>query len=156
MRAARLAALAGTIALAAGCQSQWLPGMSIPDIARTDVIIRTTPPGAIVFFNDTKQAAPTPIRIPVEYAHVVTVYDRQNNYGARMREGMSTIVEIVTFPVWAVASLFHFDEQMKRHEYGGNIHTISTFLPGYDDTSQTITLEGEADHPVDITLVKSK
>jgi hypothetical protein len=45
---------------------------------------------------------------------------------------------------------------MKRHEYGGNIHTISTFLPGYDDTSQTITLEGEADHPVDITLVKSK
>jgi len=156
MRTAQLVALAGVAAMAAGCQSQWVGGMTRTDIARTDVIIKTTPPGALIFFNDKKQSAPAPIRIPVEYTHVVTVYDRQNNYGAHMREGMSTVVTVLTFPVWAVASLFHYDEQMLRHEYGGNTHTITTYLAGYDDTAQTITLEGEADHPVDITLVRSK
>jgi hypothetical protein len=155
MRSALAAAVVAAL-LAGGCQSQWLEETSHEDIARTDVIITTTPSGATVFFNDKKQAAPAPIRIPVEYTHVATLLERQNNYGARMREGMGPVLTVLTFPVWAVASLFHFEERMMRHEYGGNVHKVTTYLPGFDDAEQTITLQGEADHPVDLTLVRSK
>jgi hypothetical protein len=154
VRAAPAALLAVAAMATAGCQSQWVAGARREDIARTDVVVRTTPPGAVIFFNDKKMSAPSPIRIPVEYTHAQTQYLRQNNYGSRMRENMSTVVEIVTFPVWAVASLFHFEEQKLRHEYGGNVHNITTYLPGYEDGETTVTLEGEADHPVDFQLVK--
>jgi hypothetical protein len=147
--------LVAAVALsAAGCQSQWVPGVRREDIARTDVVVTTTPAGATIFFNDKKMIAPSPIRIPVEYTHAETMWERQSNYGARMREDMSTVVTVLTFPVWGIASFFHFTEKRMRHEYGGNVHHITTYLPGYEDSEETITLQGEADRAVELPLVK--
>ena len=155
MRPARIAALA-CVTLAAGCSSQWYAGNSKRDIARTDVIIHTQPEGATVVFDGHAQPEPSPIKIPVEYDHVETVWERQSNYGTRMLDGMNPIVAVLTFPVWAVASFFHYREDTRRHEYGGNSHVISAYIPGRDEAQETITLEGEAQVTVNLSLPLSK
>lgn len=154
-RAAHVAALAAAV-LAAGCSSQWYPGFSKADVARTDVIVRTEPEGATVLFNGVVQKQVSPIRIPVDYDHVETVYERQTNAGLAMREGMSPLAQVLTFPVWAVASFFHYSEDVRRHEYGNNVHTVSAYAPGRDEVQETIRLEGEAEREVRLVLPVSK
>lgn len=141
--------------LAAGCSSQWYPGVQHSDVARTDVVIHTVPEGATIEFGGRRQSAPSPIRVPVNYDHTVTMYERQSNHGASMREGMSPVVQVLTFPVWAIASFFHYREEMKRHEYGGNVHEIVARLAGYAEARQTVRLEGEAEVPVTLTLERA-
>ncbi len=164
MRPAALLPVVAAAALAAGCNSQWFPGFSHSDIARTDVVIRTEPPGATIVMtrvDASSQASspdtlrlptPSPVRQPIEYDHVETLYERQNNYGAQMREGMHPVVQVLTFPVWAVASFFHFREEKHRHEYGNNKYVVTAQMPGRDDAEQSIVLEGEAEHPVLLKL----
>jgi hypothetical protein len=142
--------------LAAGCTSQWYPGVSHHDIARTDVVISSEPAGASLEFDGKKLEAPAPVRLPVEYTHTETQYERQSNYGISMRKDMSTPVAILTFPIWAVASLFHYKEQLRRHDYGGNVHVITAFVHGYDEGREEIKLEGEAEKVVTFKLVKSR
>lgn len=156
MRRARTFALASAAILAAGCSTQWYPGFSKADIARTDVIVRTEPPGATVLFNGVVQKETSPIRIPVDYNHVETVWERQTNAGIAMREGMSPVVKVLTFPVWAIASFFHYAEDTRRHEYGNNVHTVSAFCPGHDEVEQSVKLEGEAEHEVRLVLPVTK
>jgi hypothetical protein len=156
MKFGRLAGLCAAAALATGCSTQWYPGYSKRDVVRTDVVIRSEPRGATITFNGVRQPVPAPIRIPVEYDHTETRYERQSNYGQRMREDMGPVLSIVTFPVWMVASLFHYKEDLRRHEYGGNRHVIDAWLKGYDDAHEEILLEGEGEHPVDIKLTKSR
>ena len=148
--------LCGGALLAAGCSSQWFEVTSNNDIVRTDIVIRTEPAGATLTFDGVRQIKPTPIRLPVEYDHIETLYERQANYGSRMREGMSGFVEVLAFPVWGIASFFHYRNETRRHTYGGNIHTILAEMTGRDDAQATVTLEGEAEHPVTLKLLKSK
>ena len=149
-------ALACLALLAAGCSSQWYPGVTHSDIARTEIVIRSDPTGAVITFDGRQQPSPAPIRIPVEYSHSDTLYERQSNHGAAMRESMAWPFQILTFPVWMVASFFHFKEELRRHEYGGNVHVIDAHLPGYDDERVNITLEGQGELPVDVKMAKSK
>ncbi len=148
--------LASAAILAAGCSSQWYPGFAKADVAHTDVVVRTEPAGATVLFNGVEQSAKSPIRIPVKYNHVETVWVRQTNAGITMREGMSPLVQVLTFPVWLVASFFHSAEEIRRHEYGGNVHTVGAYSAGHDETQETIKLEGEAEHEVRLVLPKTK
>jgi hypothetical protein len=88
----------------------------------------------------------------VNYNHVETVWERQTNAGITMREGMSPVVKVLTFPVWAIASIFHSSEEIRRHEYGNNVHTVTAYCPGHDEAQETIKLEGEAEHEVRLVL----
>ncbi len=151
----RRAALLLLLPLAAACTSQWYPGIEHTERVRTDVVIRSDPSGAVITFNG-KQQAPAPILIPVVYDHTETLYERQSNYGARMREDMSPVVEVLTFPIWLIPSFFHFTEQRRVHSYENNKHVVSAYLEGYDEAVQEITLEGQERFPVDVKLVKSK
>lgn len=155
MRAAALAPLAALLLLG-GCRSQWYPGVAHHDIVRTNVLIRTEPPGARIRFNGKEMSAPSPIRVPVDYDHYETMYERQTNAGADMREGQSTLTQVVTAPVWLAASAVHHGEEVRRHEYAGNQHEISAWLPGYEEAVVTVTLEGEAEHPVTLKLERTK
>ena len=53
----------------AGCQSQWYLQHDRPELATTDVIVRTDPSGAAVSLNGVPQNV-APVRIPIEYHHV--------------------------------------------------------------------------------------
>jgi hypothetical protein len=118
--------------LATGCTSQWYPGFERRDIVRTDVEIRTEPPGATIYMNGTKLASPSPLRQPIEYDHVERLYERQNN----------------------VAMVYHYKEDLRRHEYAGNRYKFEARLPGYYDTAEEVVLEGEAQKVVTIKLPK--
>jgi len=163
MRAAAPACVVAA-ALACGCSSQWYAGAEHSDIARTDVVIRTEPTGAklvMTRFNSADSTTPlevkelpghSPVNQPIEYDHTDTLYERQSNYGAHMREDMSTVVQILTFPVWAVASFFHYRDEKHRHQYGNNAFTVSAHLPGRENAEVKVVLEGEAEHPVLLLL----
>lgn len=155
MKLVRLAIVLSAVSLAS-CTSQWYPGSAVRDIAKSDIVIRSEPPGATILFNGKRQPSPAPIRIPVEYSHSETLYERQTNSGVAMRESMGPVLSIVLFPVWMVASLFHYKEDVRRHEYGGNHHVIDAHLLGYDDLREEITLEGQSEFPVTLTLTKSR
>jgi hypothetical protein len=135
----------------AGCQTQWFLEGETSDIVETRVRVDTDPAGAWVSFNGVAQAK-APVIIPVLYDHTEQLWARQSNEGARMRDGMSTVVQIVTFPVWAVASLFHFREDKRRHVYGGNQHTVSAAMRGRLEAYQALELEGEAEVEVRLVL----
>ena len=92
--------------------------------------------------------------MPVEYDHTEQLWSRQNNQGARMREDMGTVVTILTFPVWAIASLFHFSEDRRVHVYGNNTFTITMSKVGYDSVERVVELEGEDEVDVSIRLQK--
>jgi hypothetical protein len=162
----RLAAPASVVAaaLACGCSSQWFEGYEHSDIAHTDVVIRTEPSGAQIYMtllespntHTTVEArlldGLSPVRQPIEYDHVDTLWERQQNYGSNMREQMGTIAQILTFPVWAVASLFHYREEKHRHEYGSNTFLVTAHVKGREDAETTIVLEGEAEKRVLLKL----
>jgi hypothetical protein len=151
-------------ALLCGCNSQWFPGYAHEDIARTDLTIRTEPPGATVVMTRVESAgdptptetkklpAPSPVLQPVEYDHVETLYQRQSNYGTQMREGMGPVMVVLTFPIWAIASIFHYSEEKHVHEYGHNTFVVSAYAPGREDAETTIVLEGEAKKDVLLKL----
>ena len=155
MRTLRIAALLLVAAALGACQSPWYRQQEHGEIVTTHVIIHTEPAGATVYFNGTRQAA-APVDIPVEYHHVEELWVRQNNHGARMREGWSKLVTFVTFPIWGVASFFHYEDQVRRHVYGGNRHTVSASLKGHQEAFEKIELEGEAEVRVDLTLPARK
>jgi hypothetical protein len=160
---ARAAALAALL-VAGGCSSQWYPGYAHPTIARTDVIVRTEPSGAEIYMSHLEESgygvasevrklpSPSPVRQPIDYDHVETQYQRQSNYGAKIREDMHPVLQVLTFPVWAVASFFHFREEKRRHEYGNNKFIVTAYMPGREQADKTIVLEGEAEHPVFLEL----
>jgi len=153
----RAVAAVGAASLAAlgGCSSQWFQVYAHPDIARTDLVVRTEPAGATVVLvaeDGAKRQEVAPFRVPIEYDHVETMYERQNNYGSQMREGMSPVVQVLTFPVWGIASFIHFREEKRRHEYGHNKFAATAFASGRADAEETIVLEGEAEHPVTLKL----
>ena len=151
MRAVLAAAL-----LAAGCTSQWYEGPATQDYVTTNVVVQTDPQGAEILFDDVVQKAKSPLRIPVRYKHAATTWERQTNAGTKMREGMGPVLTVITFPVWLVASVFHQKEEILRHTYDNNVHTVTALMPGRDQADQTLTLKGEAEIVVDFTLVKSK
>ena len=148
--AGRLVPIAALVA--AGCTTQWYEVNSYPDIARTDLVIRTEPSGALLIFDGRREEKSSPVRLPVEYDHVETLYERQYSDGTRMREGMNPILQVLTFPVWGIASFFHYREELHRHTYGNNVHTILAAKSGYEEAEETVTLEGEAEHPVTLQL----
>jgi hypothetical protein len=154
-RSARILFVLAALA-AAGCSSQWYPGYAHQDICRTDIVIRTVPEGATIRFDDKQQPSPAPIRIPIEYDHTETMWERQTNAGEDMRESMHPVFQVLTFPVWGIASFFHHKESLRRHEYGGNKHAVSALLPGFDEGYEEITLAGEAEFPLTMKLVRSK
>ena len=146
---------AAALLLLCGCRSQWYPGVAHHDIVRTNVLIRTEPSGARIRFNGKEMPSPAPIRVPVDYDHYETMYERQTNAGADMREGESTLTQVVTAPVWLAASAVHHAEEVRRHEYAGNQHEITAWLPGYEEAVVTITLEGEAERQVTLKLERT-
>lgn len=135
----------------AGCQSQWYLQHDRPELVTTHVIVRTDPPKAAVSLNGVPQNV-APVRIPIEYHHIEELWTRQSNYGARMREDWAPIVQIVTLPIWGVASFFHFNEDRRRHKYGGNTHELTARKMGYHDARQVLVLEGEAEVEVTLSL----
>ncbi len=139
-------------AVAGGCTSQWFPGYAHPDIAKTDLVIHTEPTGATLLMDGTKLGKPAPVRLPIEYAHVDTLYERQSNYGVQMREDMGPVLTVLTFPVWLVASFFHFTEQKHRHTYGHNTFVVTAYAPGREDAEITVVLEGEAEKQIVLKL----
>jgi hypothetical protein len=155
MRAARGTLLALPL-LAAGCQTQWYSVGTTRDVVRTDVVIRTRPPGAEIRFDDKLMSAKSPIRIPVEYDHAETLYERQTNYGADLREDKGTLAQVLLAPLWIPMSLFHHRQELRRHEYGGHLHTVAASLEGYAPTSAAITLDGESERTVQFDLVRAK
>lgn len=138
---ARRAALAAACAAAAalgGCHSQWYQEGSRTEIVRTDVVVRTEPAGATVYFNG-KRMDRAPVRIPVEYDHTIEQWVRQSNAS----------------PSWSpTAILTHAKEEMKRHVYEGNRHKVTASMDGYDDATSDLLLEGEAE--VDVVLKLSR
>ena len=142
--------------LAAGCTSQWYEGPSTRDSVLTNVVIHTDPEGAEILVNDVKQKAKSPIRLPVRYDHIATIWERQTNAGRQMRDGMGPVLTILTFPVWMVASLFHEKEELVRHTYEGNVHDVTALMPDRDQADVTVTLQGEAEKVLTIPLVLSK
>lgn len=142
--------------LAAGCTSQWYEGPATEDYVTTNVVIHTDPEGAEILFNDVVQKAKSPLRIPVRYGHAATIWERQTNAGTKMREGMGPVLTVITFPVWLVASVFHQKEEIVRHTYEDNVHTVTALMPGRDQADQTLTLKGEAEMTVNLPLVKSR
>ena len=129
----------GAVAPLAGCHSQWYHQASHTEIVRTDVIVRATPPGAVVYFNGRRMET-APVRIPVDYEHTVEQWVRQSNAS----------------PSWSPTALVTgAKEELKKHVYGGNRHTVSASLDGYEDASRTLVLEGEAEVDVVLELVKS-
>jgi hypothetical protein len=146
----------GAALLAAGCTSQWYEGPKTEDSVTTNVVIRTVPEGATIVFDDQELSARTPMRIPVRYDHAATTWERQTNAGQQMRDGMGPVLTIITCPIWLVASVFHEKEEVLRHTYEGNVHTVTALLPGHDQADENLTLKGEAEKTVTITLVPSK
>lgn len=155
MRAPRrgllLAATLGAVAGSGGCAAAWMRQGESRDIVRTNVVVDTDPPGAMVTFNAVKMDR-APVRIPVEYDHVAQRWARQNNYGSKIREDTGTIGTILLFPIWLPASIVQFREEMVRHVYGGNRHVVGAWADGHADASQEITLEGEDEIRVTLRL----
>ena len=148
----RLLPLAAVLALSA-CQTQWFLERDYGELVTTEVVVKTDPPNAHVSFDGVRMAK-SPVRIPVEYHHSDQLWSRQNNYGARMREDWSTTMQIIGFPVWGIASFFHFSEDMQRHVYSANQHVVSATLKGHHEASEELLLEGEAEVVVELKLEK--
>jgi len=149
--AGSLALIAALSIPLAACQSQWYLEVENAEVVTTEVVVRTSPAGAHVAFDGVRQGQ-APIRIPVEYFHTQQLWSRQNNQGARMREDMSTPVQILTFPVWGIASFFHYTEDARRHVYSAHRHVVSAALKGRQEASRDVVLEGEAEYVVDLEL----
>ena len=142
--------------LAAGCTSQWYEGPKTEDTVTTNVVIHTVPEGATIVFDERELSARTPLRVPVRYDHAATTWERQTNVGQQMRDGMGPVLTVLTFPVWLVASFFHEKEEVLRHTYEGNVHSVTALMDGRDQADETLTLAGEAEKVLNITLVPSK
>ena len=132
-----------------GCAAPWYRQGDSKYIVLTYVVADTDPPGAMVTF-DGVQMDRAPVRIPVEYDHVEEHWARQSNYGVKIREDTGTLGTILLFPIWIPASIVQFREDLVRHTYGGNRHTVAAWADGHLDASQEITLEGE--EQVDVNL----
>lgn len=146
----RLAPLALCLALGA-CQSQWFMEHDQSEIVTTNVLVFTQPEGARVDLNGVYQAD-APVRIPIEYSHTEQLWSRQTNAGARMREGMSPVVQVLTFPVWLIASVFHSTEDVRRHVYDGNRHSVRASAPQHQELTRVVQLEGEDEIRVELVL----
>lgn len=150
---ARWAALAAAGTAAAGCQSQWYLQQEHEQIVRTEVLVRTEPSGATVWFDKTRIDT-SPVVIPVEYAYTTEQWERQTNMGAVYREQWGIVGTILLFPIWIPASFFHTREEMKRHVYAGNRHEIRATTQAAE-ASQTVELAGEARIEVTLTLPRA-
>lgn len=151
MRAARAALAAAACLVAGGCRSQWFHETSRSEVVRTDVVVRTQPPGAVVWIDDRRMDA-APVRIPVEYEHVTEQWSRQSNQGAAIRESTGVVGTILLFPIWLPASLIHGREEMKRHVYGANVHVLRASHEDHGRAEKTIELAGEEEVVVDLVL----
>ena len=146
----RVFALAGALLLT-GCQSQWIFQHKVDNLITTDVLIQSDPAGGSIQW-DNVGIGRTPVRLPVEYYHSEQLWSRQSNYGASMRQDMGAIVTVLTFPVWAIASIGHFTEDRRRHVYGNNRFTVKVEKTGYTPTERTVELEGEDEVSVSVRL----
>ena len=156
LRAAVLAAAAWaalTALTATGCQSQWYLQQEHEQVVRTEVLVRTDPTGATVWFDKTRIDT-SPVVIPVEYAYTTEQGERQTNVGAQMREDLGIVGTILLFPIWIPASFFHTRDEMKRHVYGSNRHVISARTDAAQ-AEQTIELAGETRVEVTIALPRT-
>jgi hypothetical protein len=135
--------------LLAGCQSQWIQQGEHSEVVRTELLVRTEPTGAMVSLNRTKMDV-APVRIPIEYEHVTEQWFRQSNYGEHLRDSTGVVGTILLFPIWLPASLFHGKQEMKRHVYASNLHTVKAQLDGYYPAEQQVELKGE--EQVDVLL----
>jgi hypothetical protein len=148
----RVIALVGALLLT-GCQSQWYMQHEVQNLITTEVVIHSDPEGGRIRWQNVPIGR-TPVRLPVEYDHVEQLWTRQNNYGARMREDMGTVVTVLTFPVWMIASFFHTTEDRRRHLYGGNEFTVSISKSGYAIEERDVKLEGEDEVNLSVHLKK--
>jgi hypothetical protein len=148
-------ALAAAPLAAASCQSQWYKVDFDIDKVVTNVVVRTEPSGAMVYL-DSKRMDTAPVRIPIAYSHEVSLWERSTNAGASIRESTGTLGTILLFPIWLPASFFHYAEEMKRHEYGGNVHRITAHTDAGDEAEEKIVLQGEADVTVTLRLGAAK
>lgn len=151
MRRVASLALALAATAAGGCQSQWFYETAHSEVVRTDVVVRTSPTGALVFLNGTRMDT-APIRIPVAYEHVTEQWFRQSNYGARIRESTGVWGTILLFPIWLPASLIHGTQEMKRHVYNGGRLSIAARMDGREPADRTIDIQGEAEVEVLLEL----
>ncbi len=150
MRVRRLA-LSVLLPVLAGCQSAYVLDHEARELVQTEVVVRSAPEGAEIRF-DGRSFGPAPLRMPIEYDHTEQLYLRQTNFGADMREGMSGLTTVLTFPVWAVASLFHHKEELRRHVYGRNEFAVTASLPGRPVAERRVKLEGEDVVEVELEL----
>jgi hypothetical protein len=153
VRARRAAVLLPCLAAAAapGCAGSWFRQGESIYIVRTEVVVDTDPPGAMVLFDGVNLDR-APIRLPVEYDHVSERWARQSNYGVLIREGTGLLGTILLFPIWLPASILQLREEVTRHTYGGNRHVVGAWAEGFEDASREITLEGEAEVQVGLRL----
>lgn len=147
---ARFVKVTGLLLLSA-CQSQYYLQHDESEIVTTNVLVETAPTGAWVAFDGVRQAK-SPVRIPVEYTHTEQLWSRQSNHGAKMREEWSTVGVILGFPIWGVASFFHYKEDVRRHVYSNNHHEVTATMKGRQEHTRTLDLNGEEEIRVELEL----
>ena len=143
------------VLISAGCKSAWFEDKSYTDLVVTDLIVRTSPAGAAVEIGG-EERGKSPLKMPVQYPHTMTTYQRQTNVGQSLRDSWGTIGTIIGFPIWIPASLFHTTEERRLHEYGSNKFEVSAYLAGHDEKWQDVELQGEDTFEVDLTLPPSR
>ena len=157
MRTPRLSALTllAVLATAPACQTQWFQVTANEDTVTTTVRVRSNPTGAKILRNET-DIGPAPLDMPVRYPHKTSLWERQTNLGATLRDSWGTVGTIIGFPIWLPASLIHLKEEKYRHEYGSNRFVLSALLPGYDEGWREVDLNGEDEIDVVFDLTPSK
>jgi hypothetical protein len=134
------------------CQTQFFLQHDQSDLVTTNVLVESVPTGGWVSFDGVGQAA-APVRIPVQYTHTEQVWSRQTNHGASMRENWSTVGVVLGFPIWGIASFFHYTETVRRHVYSGNRHEVTATMKGRSERTRTLELQGEDEIRVELELV---
>jgi hypothetical protein len=155
VRAAALAAAPLAALASAGCKSQWYQVSAEDERVVTHLEVRSVPSGAMIFLNDA-QMDTTPVRIPMAYPHEVSLWERQTNVGNRIRESTGVLGTIFLFPIWIPASLVHQREELKRHDYGFNVHKLRARFGDGSELEREIRLEGEAEMLVEFAAPPQK
>lgn len=154
-RAAARAVLSLAVLAAAGCQTQWYQVDVEEERVITNVVVRTVPAGATVYLNDRRMER-APVRIPMSYLHETSLWERQSNVGAQIRESTGIVGTILLFPVWLPASFFHTREELMRHVYGSNVHRLRARFDDGSESEKELRLEGEAEVEVEIAAPAAK
>ncbi len=141
--AAALAA-AGLLLVLPACKSRWHKQSTHDERVITNLIVRSSPPDAMVSLNGVDQAT-APVRIPIEYAHSEEHYARQMSYGRLWLEEWSVPFKILGAPIWILALPLHHRQELRRHVYGHNLHVVSVRARGYVERVRELKLEGQDD-----------